>query len=69
MFVVECPEGASGRRLVSERRISGMAAVPEGWALTVTCPCGREHLTVVRRLETAVPQPRQQEVRGAQVVG
>ncbi|HEU0102908.1 MAG TPA: hypothetical protein VFR07_11375 [Mycobacteriales bacterium] len=75
MFVVECPvlrerqvaaggrqASARGQRLVSESAIRGFAAVPQGWRLTVACPCGQEHVVVW-------PADRDREARLAQVVG
>jgi hypothetical protein len=51
MFAVQCPQvkGGRGQRLVTERSIRSMAAVPQGWLLTVACPCGEEHALAVPR--------------------
>ena len=45
MLAVQCPQVRTGRgqRLVSERRIVAMAGSPEGFVLTVRCPCGQQH--------------------------
>lgn len=52
MLLVRCPQVMSerGERLVSERRITGMAAVLDGWLLSVACPCGQEHPVAVPRV-------------------
>lgn len=52
MFAVQCPQvkGGRGQRLVTERSIRSLAAVPHGWLLTVACPCGQEHALAVPRL-------------------
>lgn len=58
MFVVRCPEVHTerGERLVTERRIVGMAAAPDGWLLTVACPCGQQHVVAVPHLrDSALP--------------
>lgn len=56
MIVVRCPESQSGQRLVSERWVRSMDAVPGGFLLTVLCPCGATHPVAIPRVgEERVP--------------
>lgn len=51
MIAVRCPQVTAGRgeRLLTERSVRGLVAVPGGWLLTVACPCGQQHHVPVER--------------------
>ena len=71
MFVVDCPEVASGRQLVSERRVvrmtdDGAGTIP----VVVACWCGHLHEVVTGRATTeraATPLHREPRVPVAAV--
>lgn len=62
MLVIDCPEVASGRQLLSERRIVRMTDDGAGTiTVVVACWCGRLHEVVTGRAVSAggaMPLPR-----------
>ena len=55
MIAVRCPQVTAGRgeRLLTERSIRGLVAVPGGWLLTVACPCGQTHEVAIEKVAAA----------------